>query len=121
MVGAPCYFRSDQFRSPQVRNDDEVSYAATLVAGVSVAAVLGSAGQATAAPSGPSTVVSTVNALQADGYNVILNRTGSAPLSSCTISAVRPGQEVVRKDSGVPGDSLTTTVVSKSVLVDVKC
>ena len=37
------------------------------------------------------------------------------------ISAVRTGQEVVRKDSGVPGDSLTTTVVSKSVLVDVKC
>jgi hypothetical protein len=96
-------------------------HATTLVAGVSVAAVLGSAGQATAAPSGPSTVGSTVNALQADGYNVILNRTGSAPLSSCTISAVRPGQEVVRKDSGVPGDSLTTTVVSKSVLVDVKC
>jgi hypothetical protein len=52
---------------------------------------------------------------------VILNRTGSAPLSSCTISAVRPGQEVIRKDSGVPGDSLTTTVVSKSVHVDVEC
>ena len=43
-------------------------HAATLVAGVSVTAALGFAGQATAAPSGPSTVGSTVNALQADGY-----------------------------------------------------
>jgi hypothetical protein len=99
----------------------KILHAATLVAGVSVTAALGFGGQATAAPSGPSTVGSIVNALQADGYTVILNRTGSAPLSSCTISAVRPGQEVIRKDSGVPGDSLTTTVVSKSVHVDVKC
>jgi hypothetical protein len=52
---------------------------------------------------------------------VILNRTGSAPLSSCTISAVRPGQEVIRKDSGVPADRLTTTVVSKTVHVDANC
>jgi hypothetical protein len=96
-------------------------HAATLVAGVSVTAALGFAGQATAAPSGPSTVGSSVNPLQADGYHVILNRTGSAPLSSCTISAVRPGQEVIRKDSGVPGDRLTTTVVSKTVHVDANC
>jgi hypothetical protein len=96
-------------------------HAVTLVAGVSVTAALGFAGHATAAPSGPSNVGSTVNALRADGYTVILNRTGSLPLSSCTISAVRPGQEVIRKDSGVPGVDLTTTVVSKSVHVDVSC
>jgi hypothetical protein len=96
-------------------------HVATLIAGVTVTAALGFAGQATAAPSGPSDVGGTVNALQADGYTVILNRTGSAPLSSCTIVAVRRGQEVIRKDSGVPGDSLTTTVVSKAVHVDVDC
>ena len=47
---------------------------------------------ATAAPTGPSQVDDTVRSLEATGYNVIVNRTGAAPLSHCTVSAVRPGQ-----------------------------
>ena len=74
-----------------------------------------------AAPAGPSAVDTTVDGLKADGYNVILNRTGAAALSQCTVSAVRQGHELTRTDSGNPGDALATTVVSKTVYVDVTC
>ena len=57
---------------------------------------------------------------QADGYNVIVNRVGATPLEQATVVAVRPGQTYSRTDSGNPGDSLATTVTSKTVYVDVK-
>ncbi len=84
-------------------------------------AAMGFAGSAIAAPAGPSAVDTMVNALKADGYDVILVRTGAAPLSQCNVSAVRPGQEIARTDSGNPGDALATTVVSKTVYVNVEC
>ena len=43
-----------------------------------------------AAPTGSSDVDDTVRTLEADGYHVIVNRAGVAPLSGCTVSAVRP-------------------------------
>ena len=64
----------------------------------------------------------TVNALQAEGYHVIVNRLGSAPLDQSTVIAVRPGQTYSRTDSGVAGagNSLVTTVTDKTVYVDVE-
>ena len=61
--------------------------------------------------------------MQAGGYEVILNKVGTAPLNQCAIGAVRPGQTYSRTDSGVPGadDDLVTTVTNKTVYVDVKC
>ena len=85
------------------------------------AAALGFAASALAAPTGPSTVDRTINTLKAHGFDVILNRTGGAPLSQCVVSAVRPGHQITRTDSGNPGDVLATTVVSKTVYVDVTC
>jgi hypothetical protein len=44
---------------------------------------------------------------------------GAAPLSQCTVSAVRPGQthsEDSRRDS-----SIITTITSKTVYVDATC
>jgi len=97
-------------------------FATAIVSGALATAALGSAGLAiAAAPSGPSNVNQTINGLKAEGYDVIVNRVGTAPLSACAIGAVRPGQLVTRTDSGVPGDSLTTTVVSKTVYVDLTC
>jgi hypothetical protein len=98
----------------------------TAFATIITAALFGSAAIVLAAPviaspAGPSSVETTVNGLKADGYDVILNRTGAAPLSQCTVSAVRPGHNVTRTDSGNPGDALATTVVSKTVYVDVAC
>jgi hypothetical protein len=74
-----------------------------------------------AAPSGPSNAQDTVNSLRAQGYTVILSRTGTAPLTQCLVHAIRPGQEVTRSDSSGPGDTFTTVVVSKSIYLDVEC
>jgi hypothetical protein len=81
------------------------------------------AGVANAAPSGPAPVDPTVSQLQSDGYQVMVNKVGTAPLSNCTIGAVRPGQTYSRTDSGAPGaqDDIVTTVTDKTVYVDVAC
>jgi hypothetical protein len=75
---------------------------------------------ANAAPTGPSQVDDTVRSLEAEGYNVVVNRTGAAPLSQCSVSAVRPGQTHSTTDSR-GGSSLNTTVTSQTVYVDVAC
>jgi len=51
---------------------------------------------------------------------VIVNRVGSTPLDQATVVAVRPGQTYSRTDSGTPGDNFGTTVIGKTVYVDVK-
>ncbi len=84
------------------------------------AAILGSAAPAWAAPAGPGNAQETITELQADGYNVIVNRVGTTPLEQATVVAVRPGQTYSRTDSGNPGDSLATTVTSKTVYVDIR-
>jgi len=75
---------------------------------------------ANAAPSGPSSVDQTVQTLEASGYNVIVNRTGAAPLSQCSVSAVRPGQTHSTEDSRGSG-SINTTITSQTVYIDVTC
>jgi hypothetical protein len=92
----------------------------TLTTGALALAALTSVGVAAAAPTGPSTVNDTVRTLEASGYNVIINRTGAAPLSECTVSAVRPGQTHATTDSR-GGSSLNTTITSQTVYVDVAC
>ena len=95
----------------------------SLAAGTLASAALGLAGSASAAPSGPSSVETMVSQLRAQGYTVILNRTGTAPVDKCHATAVRPGQTFSRTDSGAPGasDGLVTTVTAKTVFVDVAC
>jgi hypothetical protein len=98
---------------------------AALSAAVLASATLVFTGVANAAPAGPGHVDQVVNELQADGYDVIVNRVGTTPLSQCTIGAVRPGQTYSRTDSGsgAPGahDDLVTTVTGQTVYVDVVC
>jgi hypothetical protein len=57
---------------------------ATLLAGGLTAAFLGLAAPADAAPTGPGSAQDTINKLEADGYNVIVNRVGTTPLESST-------------------------------------
>ena len=83
-------------------------------------AALALAAVAAAAPTGPSSVDQTVRTLEASGYHVILNRTGGAPLSQCTVSGVRQGQTHSTEDSR-GGSSINTTITSKTVYVDVAC
>ncbi|GAS89578.1 hypothetical protein [Mycolicibacterium brisbanense] len=93
---------------------------ASAFVGAAAAAVIGLAGPAQAAPSGPGNAQQTISELQAQGYNVIVNRTGSTPLDQATVVSVRPGQTFSQTDHRNPGGDLQTTVTGKTVYVDVK-
>ena len=94
-----------------------------IAAGAIATAALGLAGAAAAAPSGAIDASQAVGQLQARGFDVIVNKVGTAPLDQCVVSAVRPGQTFSRMDSGAPGamDDIVTTVTARTVYVDVAC
>jgi hypothetical protein len=96
-------------------------FAATVVSGLA-AAVIGLAAPAVAAPTGPGDAQQTIDVLRAQGYTVIVNRIGTAPLDQADVVAVRPGQTYSRTDSGLPGagNDISTIVTNKSVYLDVK-
>ena len=97
----------------------------SLTAAALAATALGLTATANAAPAGPGSVDATINELRAQGFDVIVNRTGTAPQEQCTVSAVRPGQTFSRSDtgSGLPGSAfdIVTTVTAKTVYVDIVC
>jgi hypothetical protein len=97
----------------------------SLAAGALAATTLGLTAGANAAPAGPSSVDTTINQLREQGFEVIVNRTGTAALEQCTIKAVRPGQTFSRSDtgSGLPGSAfdIVSTVTGKTVYVDIVC
>jgi hypothetical protein len=98
----------------------------TSLAAVALAATpLGLTADANAAPAGPSAVDTTINQLREQGFEVIVNRTGTAAPEQCTITAVRPGQTFSHTDtgSGLPGSAfdIVTTVTGKTVYVDLVC
>ena len=97
----------------------------SLTAGALAAAALGLTATANAAPAGPGSVDATINQLREQGFEVIVNRTGTAPSEQCTITSVRPGQTFSRSDtgSGLPGSAfdIVTTVTAKTVYVDLVC
>ena len=95
----------------------------TIAAAAVVAAGIACAAAANAAPSGQVIADDVVMQLQAQGNTVVVNRTGSHPLSQCTVTGVRPGQTYTRYDSGYPGaqNDPMTQVVSMTVFVDAQC
>ena len=95
---------------------------ATVIASGLAAAVLGLASPVEAAPAGPGNAEQTIGELQTQGYHVVVNRIGSAPLDQATVVAVRPGQTYSRTDSGIPGadDDRVITVTNKTIYVDVR-
>jgi hypothetical protein len=95
-------------------------FAAAFVSAAVMAAAVGSVGVANAAPSGPSRAEDVVQTLQADGYNVIVNRVGTGQLSSCIVRSVQPGQTYSTMDSR-GGSSPAVTVFAKTMHVDLAC
>ena len=97
----------------------------SLTAGALAAAALGLTSTANAAPAGPSSVDATIDHLRQQGFEVIVNRIGTAPQEQCTLSAIRPGQTYSRADSGsgLPGSAfdIVTTVTGKTVYVEITC
>ena len=96
-------------------------FAAAVVSGLA-AAVIGLAAPAAAAPTGPGDAQQTIDVLRAQGYTVIVNRIGTAPLEQADVVAVRPGQTYSRTDTGLPGagNDISTIVTNKTVYLDVK-
>lgn len=93
---------------------------ATVAASALAAALIGLAAPVQAAPSGPGSAQQTISELESQGYHVIVNRIGNAPLDKATVVAIRPGHTYTQTDSlGVGGD-LNTRVINKTVYVDVK-
>ena len=98
----------------------KISVITTLAAGVLSAAGLALAGAANAAPSGPSSVESTISQLQSQGFQVIVNRVGAGQLSDCSVSTVRPGQHFTQQ-LPIGGGDTARQVVAKTVYVNVRC
>ncbi|WP_396921195.1 hypothetical protein [Mycolicibacterium sp.] len=97
--------------------------AATIAAAAFAAVSLCLADTADAAPAGPQTADQVIGQLHSQGYQVLVNRIGAAPLEDCRVNDVRPGRTFSRTDSGAPGagSSLVTTVTDRTVVVDVAC
>lgn len=93
---------------------------ATVAASAMAAAVIGLAAPAQAAPTGPGNAQQTISDLQAQGYTVIVNRIGNAPLDQATVVAVRHGQTYTQTDSLGDDDDVSTRLIHQTVYVDVK-
>jgi hypothetical protein len=104
----------------EVSTMKNLAIAATTV-GALVVTALGMPGAATAAPSGPSSVDDTVANLQAEGYKVIVTRLSGTESSNCSVSAVRPGQQITQETPTGGRGNHAQQVVSNTVYVDVRC
>jgi hypothetical protein len=96
------------------------SVAATLAA---TSVMLAPAGLATAEPTQTGNAYATVGQLEGEGYDVIIDRVGNAPLNQCIVTSVRNPQTQTRTfwvDEG-KHRRLVTVVVSRSINVSLNC
>ncbi|MEV0670335.1 hypothetical protein [Mycobacterium sp. NPDC050441] len=92
------------------------------VASFAVALGFASAAPAHAAPSGQTSAQATISDLEAQGFRVILNKVGNAPMDQCTVTAVRQGTDV--KHSWVqrgPTGNVNNLVRYTTAYVDLMC
>lgn len=92
--------------------------AASIIGSALVAATIGLATPALAAPSGSGNAQETISSLQAQGYKVIVKNTGSLPLGQANVVSVRQGddtKQIIRR-----GGDTFEKVLYTTVYVDVK-
>jgi hypothetical protein len=95
---------------------------AAIAASGLAAATLGVASPALAAPQpGGGSAQDTVNFLEAEGYKVIVSKIGTAPLSQCTVAAVRAGRDVTQRLIEVGSDGAIEKLLYTTVYVDATC
>ena len=76
------------------------------------------------ASAGSSSAVATIGLLESQGYDVRVDRTGSAPLSECEVTSVRNPQEqtrLVRVDGHRDRDRFIELVVNRTITVSLDC
>ena len=94
--------------------------ATLLAAGVIVAPV----GVAAAQPTTAGGAQQTIGLLEADGYNVVIDRVGSAPIDQCIVTSVRNPQEqtrLIRVDGPGNRDQVIRVVVRRTITVSLDC
>ena len=94
--------------------------AATLAA---TGVLLAPAGLATAEPTQVGNAYATIGTLEGEGYDVIVDRVGNAPINQCIVTSVRNPQQQTRTfwvDEG-KHRRLVTVVVSRSINVTLNC
>lgn len=94
--------------------------ASTMTAVALSTGILGVAGTAHAAPTGPDSAADTIRKLESEGRRVIVNRVGAAPLSQCTVTSVTAGQDVTDRDP-VGDTGSVERVRYRTVYVTVSC
>ena len=83
---------------------------------------------ATAEPIAPGGAYATIGQLEASGYDVNIDRVGSAPLDQCIVTSVRNPQDItrtIRVDNGRRGDKrdfdFVEVVVRRTITVSLNC
>jgi hypothetical protein len=94
---------------------------AATIAAASV--VFAPAGPAMAEPIQPGNAYATIGTLEDDGYNVIVDRVGNAPIDQCLVTSVRNPQTQTRTFWVGKGKErrLITVVVNRSINVTLNC
>ncbi len=95
-----------------------------LAAGIALTAT----GIATADPIQPGGAYATIGQLEASGYDVNIDRVGSAPLDQCIVTSVRNPQDItrtIRVDNGRKGEKrdfdYIEVVVRRTITVSLNC
>jgi hypothetical protein len=76
------------------------------------------------ASAGSNEAIVTIGQLEAAGYDVRIDRIGSAPLSECEVTSVRNPQEqtrLVRVDGRKDRDRFIEVVVNRTITVSLDC
>lgn len=90
------------------------------IAAAAIGAIASPAAQANAAES----AVATIGQLEAQGFNVRLDRVGSAPLDQCAVTDVRNPRErteFVRANGPGSRDRVIEVVVDRTITVSLDC
>lgn len=91
------------------------------LAAVAVTILLAPAGFASAQSN---SAIVTIGQLQAEGFDVNIDRIGSAPLSECVVTSVRNPQEqtqLIRVNRRSGRDQFIQVVVNRSITVSLDC
>lgn len=92
---------------------------AVMIMGALAAATIGAIA-APAAEASAESAASTINQLEAQGFDVKIDRIGSAPLSQCVVTDVRNPRDETRLVR-VGGDNLVPVVVKRRITVSLDC
>ena len=89
----------------------------------SIGIAIAPAGVATAKPPPGGNAYQTIGQLESAGYDVVIDRVGSAPIGECFVTNVRNPQQVTQTYAVGKGEDreYVTVVVSRSITVSLNC